>query len=110
MVAFAVPVFLGQLFQQLYNTADSIIVGNFSGKGALAAVASSGNLIFMLTGFFMGVSLGAGVVISRYFGAKDYKAMEAAGMMNAPSGTSSAPMSSTSPHSFTAPMAVSLPM
>ena len=78
MVAFAVPVFLGQLFQQLYNTADSIIVGNFSGKGALAAVASSGNLIFMLTGFFMGVSLGAGVVISRYFGAKDYKAMEAA--------------------------------
>ncbi len=78
MVAFAVPVFLGQLFQQLYNTADSIIVGNFSGKDALAAVASSGNLIFMLTGFFMGVSLGAGVVISRYFGAKDYKTMEAA--------------------------------
>ena len=78
MVAFAVPVFLGQLFQQLYNTADSIIVGNFSGKGALAAVASSGNLIFMMTGFFMGLSLGAGVVISRYFGAKDYKAMEAA--------------------------------
>ena len=69
MVAFAVPVFLGQLFQQLYNTADSMIVGNFSGKDALAAVASSGNLIFMLTGFFMGVSLGAGVVISRYFGA-----------------------------------------
>ena len=78
MVAFAVPVFLGQLFQQLYNTADSIIVGNFSCKGALAAVASSGNLIFMMTGFFMGLSLGAGVVISRYFGAKDYKAMEAA--------------------------------
>ena len=78
MVAFAVPVFLGQLFQQLYNTADSIIVGNFSGKGALAAVSSSGNLIFMMTGFFMGLTLGAGVVISRYFGARDYKAMEAA--------------------------------
>ena len=78
MVAFAVPVFLGQLFQQLYNTADSMIVGNFSGKDALAAVASSGNLIFMLTGFFMGVSLGAGVVISRYFGAKDYETLEAA--------------------------------
>ena len=76
MVAFAVPVFLGQLFQQLYNTADSMIVGNFSGKDALAAVASSGNLIFMLTGFFMGVSLGAGVVISRYFGAKDYERMD----------------------------------
>ena len=78
MVAFAVPVFLGQMFQQLYNTADSVIVGNFSGKGALAAVSSSGNLIFMMTGFFTGLSLGAGVVISRYFGAKNFKAMEAA--------------------------------
>ena len=76
MVAFAVPVFLGQLFQQLYNTADSIIVGNFSGKGALAAVSSSGNLIFMMTGFFMGLTLGAGVVISRYFGARDYGKMK----------------------------------
>ena len=44
MVAFAVPVFLGQLFQQLYNTADSIIVGNFSGKGALAAVSAAATL------------------------------------------------------------------
>ena len=78
MVAFAVPVFLGQLFQQLYNTADSIIVGNLAGKDALAAVSSSGNLIFMMTGFFMGLSLGAGVVISRYFGAKDYEAMHRA--------------------------------
>lgn len=78
MAAFAVPVFLGQLFQQLYNTADSMIVGNFSGKDALAAVSSSGNLIFMMTGFFMGLSLGAGVVISRYFGAKDFESMEAA--------------------------------
>ena len=78
MAAFAVPVFLGQLFQQLYNTADSVIVGNFSGKDALAAVSSSGNLIFMMTGFFMGLSLGAGVVISRYFGAKDFESMEAA--------------------------------
>lgn len=78
MVAFAIPVFLGQLFQQLYNTADSVIVGNFVSKGALAAVSSSGNLIFMMTGFFMGISLGAGVVISRYFGAKDYKTMSAA--------------------------------
>ena len=55
MVAFAVPVFLGQLFQQLYNIADSFVAG-----------------------FFMGLTLGAGVVISRYFGARDYKAMEAA--------------------------------
>ena len=78
ILIFFFPILIGTFFQQLYNTADSIIVGNFSGKGALAAVASSGNLIFMMTGFFMGLSLGAGVVISRYFGAKDYKAMEAA--------------------------------
>ena len=87
MVAFAVPVFLGQMFQQLYNTADSVIVGNFSGKGALAAVSSSGNLIFMMTGFFTGLSLGAGVVISRYFGAKNFKAMEAAVHTNIAFGT-----------------------
>lgn len=78
MLFFAIPVFLGQLFQQLYNTADSVIVGNFVGKDALAAVSSSGNLIFMMTGFFTGLSLGAGVVISRYFGAKDYQTMSSA--------------------------------
>ncbi len=78
MVSFAVPIFLGQLFQQLYNTADSVIVGQFVGKDALAAVASSGNLIFMMTGFFIGLFVGAGVIISRYFGAKDYKKVETA--------------------------------
>ena len=64
MVSFAVPVFLGNLCQQLYNTVDSVIVGKFVGKQALAAVASSGNLIFMMTGFFMGLFIGAGIVIS----------------------------------------------
>ena len=76
LVNFAVPVFIGHLFQQLYNTADSIIVGNFVGKEALAAVSSSGNLIFMMTGFFMGLCMGAGVIISRYLGAKDYEKMQ----------------------------------
>lgn len=71
MVAFAIPVFIGQLFQQLYNTADSLIVGNFTGSEALAAVSSSGNLIFLITGFFGGVSMGAGVVIANYIGARD---------------------------------------
>ena len=52
MVSFAVPVFLGNLCQQLYNAVDSVIVGKFVGKQALAAVASSGNLIFMMTGFY----------------------------------------------------------
>lgn len=78
MISFAIPVFIGHLFQQLYNTADSIIVGNFVGKEALAAVASSGNLIFMMTGFFMGLCMGAGVIISRYLGAKDYDKMRRA--------------------------------
>lgn len=71
MVAFALPLLLGNLFQQLYNTVDSLIVGNFLGSTALAAVSSSGSLIFMLIGFFSGISAGAGVVVSRYFGAED---------------------------------------
>ena len=78
LVSFAIPVFIGHLFQQLYNTADSIIVGNFVGKEALAAVASSGNLIFMMTGFFMGLCMGAGVIISRYLGARDFEKMKKA--------------------------------
>lgn len=71
IAGFAVPVFLSQLFQQLYNTVDSLIVGKFLGTDSLAAVSSSGNLIFLLTSFFIGTTMGAGVVISKYFGAKE---------------------------------------
>ncbi len=71
ITGFALPVFLSQLFQQLYNTIDSLIVGNVLGTDALAAVSSSGNLIFLLTSFFIGFTMGAGIVISKYFGAKD---------------------------------------
>ena len=71
MLSFAFPLFLGNLFQQMYNTIDSLIVGNFVGSSALAAVSSSGNLIFMLIGFFSGISSGAGAIVSRFFGAKD---------------------------------------
>ncbi len=78
LISFALPIFVGHLFQQLYNTADSIIVGNLVSKQALAAVSSSGNLIFMMTGFFMGLCLGAGVIISRYLGARDYDRMKKA--------------------------------
>ena len=73
IILFAIPLFLGNLFQQLYNMADSLIVGNFLGNSALAAVTSTGSLIFLLVGFFNGTAMGAGVVISRYFGAKDYE-------------------------------------
>ena len=78
MVAFAIPIFLGNLFQQLYNTADSLIVGNFIGSDALAAVSSSGNLIFLMVGFFSGISMGAGVVIARYYGARKKEEVEKA--------------------------------
>jgi len=73
MFAFAMPMMLGMLFQQLYNTADSLIVGNFLGSDALAAVSSSSSLIHLMIGLTNGVSMGAGVVIARYFGAKDAK-------------------------------------
>lgn len=71
IILFAIPLFFGNLFQQLYNTADSLIVGNFLGSNALAAVSSSGNLIFLMVGFINGIAMGAGVVIARYYGAKN---------------------------------------
>ena len=78
IIGFAVPLFLGNLFQQLYNTVDSLIVGNYLGSEALAAVSTAGNLIFFMIGFVYGLSQGAGVVIARYIGAKDSKATEIA--------------------------------
>ena len=69
LLVFAIPLLIGNLFQQLYNTADSYVVGNFVDTNALAAVGASGSVIQMLVGFFMGLSVGAGVVIAQYFGA-----------------------------------------
>ena len=78
IVLFAIPIFLGNLFQQFYNTFDSWCVGNFIGEDALAAVSSSGSLIFMMVGFFNGVAMGAGVIIARYFGAGDTDSLKKA--------------------------------
>ena len=78
IVSFALPIFLSQLFQQLYNTADSLIVGNLLGKQALAAVSSSASLLQLLTALMIGIALGAGVVISRYFGAEDHDTLSRA--------------------------------
>ena len=78
LVGFTIPLVLGNLFQQLYNTADSLIVGNFLGSNALAAVSSSGNLIFLMVGFINGIAMGAGVVIARYYGAKNHKNLQKA--------------------------------
>ena len=73
LLAFALPMLIGQIFQQLYSTVDSVVVGRFVGKEALAAVGSTGSVINSLIGFFTGLAMGAGVVISQYFGAKDEK-------------------------------------
>ena len=71
IIGFAIPVFIGYLFQQLYNTADSLIVGNYLGENALAAVSSNAAFIYLFVGFFMGFATGAGVVIARHIGADD---------------------------------------
>lgn len=71
IIMFALPIFWGNLFQQLYNVVDSLVVGNFVGRDALAAVSSSGHLIFLMTGLFGGIFMGAGVVISRYYGSQE---------------------------------------
>ena len=78
IIRFAIPVFLGNLFQQLYNTADSLVVGNFLGRESLAAITSCGSLIFMLIGLVQGVFVGAGVVISTYYGAGDTSSVKKA--------------------------------
>ena len=78
IVLFAVPLLIGNIFQQLYNTADAFIVGRFLEKNAYAAVSSSGSLIFLIVGFFTGIAVGAGVVIARYYGAKDYDKLHTA--------------------------------
>lgn len=78
ILRFAMPLFLGNLFQQLYNIVDTLIVGNLLGNTALAAVSSTGSLVFLLVSLFNGISLGAGVVVSRFFGAKDTGNMQKA--------------------------------
>ena len=78
MLMFALPVFLGNVFQQLYNAFDAWCVGNYIGDEALAAVSSSGSLIFMMVSFFSGLAMGAGVIIARAFGAKQYDTMHKA--------------------------------
>ena len=76
MLRFALPVFISQLFQQFYNVADSIIVGKFLPTSALAAVSSSGNMIWLFTSFFEGVAVGAGVLISKNYGEKNKDAVD----------------------------------
>ena len=71
IVGYAIPLFIGYLFQQLYNTVDALIVGNFLGQNALAAVTGVGSLIFLFVGFFNGFATGASVIIANAIGAQD---------------------------------------
>lgn len=78
LLFFSVPLLLGNLFQQMYNAVDSIVVGQNLGAQALASVGSSAPVINLLVSFFMGISVGAGVVISRYFGARNKNMLQKA--------------------------------
>lgn len=71
LLFFAAPLILGNLLQQMYNAVDSIIVGNYVGSNALAAVGAGASLIYLLIAFSQGASVGAGVIVSQYLGAKD---------------------------------------
>ncbi|MBQ6622518.1 MAG: MATE family efflux transporter [Mogibacterium sp.] len=70
IVTFMIPLLIGNLFQQLYNTVDSIVVGKFVGDNALAAVGSAGPVLNLLLVLFIGISVGAGIIVSQYFGAR----------------------------------------
>ena len=71
IIFFAMPLMLGNIFQMLYNTVDSIVVGNFVGTEALAAVGATTMIVNMLVFFFNGFATGAGVVMGTYFGARN---------------------------------------
>ncbi len=78
LITFAIPLLLGNLFQQLYNTVDAWVVGQFASNEAYSAVGSVGPVINMLIGIFLGLSSGAGVVISQYYGAKQFEKVQKA--------------------------------
>ncbi|MBQ8139807.1 MAG: MATE family efflux transporter [Lachnospiraceae bacterium] len=78
LITFAIPLFVGQLLQQLYNVVDSVVVGNVLGKEALAAVSTAGSLIFLMVGFITGLFMGGGVIIGKRYGAKDFEGVSTA--------------------------------
>ena len=77
ILIFTVPMLIGNIAQQLYNTVDSVVVGNFVGDNALAAVGSAGPILNLLIVLFIGISMGASIMVSQYFGAKNRKDLSA---------------------------------
>ena len=75
IIAFMIPMCLGNIFQQFYNIADSIIAGQFIGVDALAAIGSTGSLMFFVTGWLNGLCCGFAILVSQWFGAKQYDRM-----------------------------------
>ncbi|MBQ6314014.1 MAG: MATE family efflux transporter [Mogibacterium sp.] len=75
IVKFMIPMLIGNVFQQLYNTVDSIVVGKYVGDNALAAVGSAGPILNLLLVLFIGISVGAGIMVSQYYGAKQRKSL-----------------------------------
>ncbi len=73
IIKFSIPMLIGNIFQQFYNMVDSIVVGKFIGKDALAAVGATGSMVFFIIGLCFGLSAGISIVISQYFGAKEYE-------------------------------------
>lgn len=71
ILRFAIPLFIGQLLQQFYNMADAWVIGNFADNDAFAAVSSAGSMTFLIVGLFNGIAIGGGVIISKYYGAKE---------------------------------------
>ena len=76
ILLFSIPVLLGNLFQQFYNMVDTVIVGQYLGEDALAAVGSTGCIMFLVLGFANGIAQGFGVMVSHAFGAKDFKRLK----------------------------------
>ena len=75
ILSFTLPIFIGNVFQQFYNMADAVIVGKFVGTGALAAVGSTGTIMFLIYGFVVGMTAGFTVLTAQKFGAGDMEAM-----------------------------------
>ena len=76
LITFALPLLAGNVFQQMYNMVDTWVVGNYVSNEAFSAVGSVGPIVNMLIGFFMGLSSGAGVVISQYYGARRFREVQ----------------------------------
>ena len=76
LLVYAVPLVFGNLFQQLYHTVDSVVVGQFNGKEALAAIGAAGPIMNILIFLIVGLSMGASIIMAEYFGAGDFPALK----------------------------------